>query len=70
MPEVLLSGDHAAIARYRFIETVKVTLERRPEMLLDMKFTPAEQKILKKEGLLGRIETIAKEYRSEPLNAG
>ncbi len=70
VPEVLLSGDHAAIARYRFIETVKVTLERRPEMLLDVKFTPAEQKILKKEGLLGRIETIVKEYRSEPLNAG
>jgi tRNA (guanine37-N1)-methyltransferase len=70
VPEVLLSGDHAAIARYRFIETVKVTLERRPEMLLDVRFTPAELKLLKKEGLFGRIETVVKEYKAEPIHAG
>jgi tRNA (guanine37-N1)-methyltransferase len=67
---VLLSGDHAAIARYRLVETVKLTLERRPELLLDVSFTPAEQKILKKEGLLGRIETIVREYRTERSSAG
>ncbi|MBV5317489.1 MAG: tRNA (guanosine(37)-N1)-methyltransferase TrmD [Desulfobulbaceae bacterium] len=70
VPEVLLSGDHAAIARYRLVETVKLTLERRPELLLDVSFTPAEQKILKKEGLLGRIETIVREYRTERSSAG
>lgn len=70
VPEVLLSGDHAAISRYRFVESIKLTLERRPELLLDVTFTPAEQKILKKEGLLGRIETIVKEYRTEHISAG
>ena len=70
VPAVLLSGDHAAITRYRFIESVKITLERRPELLLARPFTPAEQKVLKKEGLLSRIETIVKEHRGELQRAG
>jgi len=70
VPEVLLSGDHAAISRYRFVETVRITLERRPELLRQARFTPAERKILKKEGLLGRIETIVNDYRAEPHSPG
>lgn len=70
VPEILLSGDHAAIARYRFVESIKITLERRPELLVETRFTPAEQKLLKKEGLLSRIETIGKEHRTEPHSAG
>nr|MBE6544836.1 tRNA (guanosine(37)-N1)-methyltransferase TrmD [Oscillospiraceae bacterium] len=34
VPEVLLSGDHAKIDRWRLEEAVKITKERRPEMLL------------------------------------
>ena len=34
VPEVLLSGDHAKIERYRLEEAVKITEERRPELLL------------------------------------
>ena len=34
VPEVLLSGDHAKIERYRLEEAVKITKERRPELLL------------------------------------
>ncbi len=60
VPEVLLSGDHAAIARYRFVESIKMTLERRPELLAETEFSSAEQKILKKEGLFGRIQAIGK----------
>ncbi len=33
VPEVLLSGDHAKIDRWRLLEAVKITRERRPEML-------------------------------------
>lgn len=33
VPEVLLSGDHAKIDRYRLEEAVRVTRERRPELL-------------------------------------
>ena len=70
VPEMLLSGDHAAIARYRFVESIKVTMERRPELLARTQFTTAEKKILKKEGLLSRIETIGNEYRGERQSAG
>ena len=33
VPEILLSGDHAKIDRWRLEEAVKVTRERRPELL-------------------------------------
>ena len=33
MPEVLLSGNHAAIAAWRHEEAVRRTTERRPDML-------------------------------------
>ena len=33
VPEVLLSGDHKKIARWRLEEAVKITRERRPDML-------------------------------------
>ena len=34
VPEVLLSGDHAKIDRWRLSEAVKITRERRPDLLL------------------------------------
>ena len=34
VPEVLLSGDHGKIDRWRLEEAVKITKERRPDMLL------------------------------------
>lgn len=34
VPEVLLSGDHKKIARWRLEEAVKLTRERRPDLLL------------------------------------
>jgi tRNA (guanine37-N1)-methyltransferase len=33
VPEVLISGDHAKIARWRREQIIKRTLERRPELL-------------------------------------
>jgi tRNA (guanine37-N1)-methyltransferase len=33
VPPVLLSGDHAAIARWRRRERLRVTLERRADLL-------------------------------------
>lgn len=33
VPEILLSGDHARIDRWRLEEAVKITKERRPDML-------------------------------------
>lgn len=34
VPEILLSGDHAKIDRWRLEEAVKVTRERRPDLLM------------------------------------
>jgi tRNA (guanine37-N1)-methyltransferase len=33
IPDVLLSGNHAEIARWRRTEAERITLERRPELL-------------------------------------
>jgi len=33
VPEVLLSGDHGAVARWRRVESLRRTLERRPDLV-------------------------------------
>jgi tRNA (guanine37-N1)-methyltransferase len=43
VPAVLLSGDHAAIARWRRAEAVRRTAERRPDLLERAGLTPAER---------------------------
>ena len=48
VPEVLLSGDHARIARWRREQVIRRTLERRPE-LLDKAELPLEDRKLIKE---------------------
>lgn len=58
VPDALLSGDHQHIENYRFIVSVKRTLERRPELLLQEEFSPAEIKLLKKSGIYGAVEEI------------
>jgi len=52
VPEVLLTGDHAAIEHYRFVESVRETLRRRPDLLAGVKITGAERRLLLKAGLL------------------
>jgi tRNA (guanine37-N1)-methyltransferase len=43
VPSILLSGDHAAIARWRRAEAVRRTAERRPDLLDRAGLTPAER---------------------------
>ena len=43
VPAVLLSGDHAAITRWRRAEAIRRTAERRPELLDGATLTPAER---------------------------
>ncbi len=54
-PEVLFSGDHAAVAQWRLIEAVKRTFEKRPDLIRGMRFNSQEKKILKKQGLLAKL---------------
>ncbi len=48
VPEVLLSGDHRKISEWRFAAAVQNTAEKRPELLRQRYFSPAELLILKK----------------------
>jgi tRNA (guanine37-N1)-methyltransferase len=51
VPGVLLSGDHAEIECYRFLESVRETLLHRPELLHKVRFTKKEKKLLFDNGL-------------------
>ncbi len=53
VPEVLLSGDHAAIARWRRTEALRRTLERRPDLLAKMALSKEDRAILEKLGCAG-----------------
>ncbi len=46
VPPVLLSGDHAAIARWRRREALKATLRRRPDLLGKAKLDPEDLRLL------------------------
>ncbi len=57
VPAVLLSGDHAAIARWRLKQALGRTWERRPDLLADRALTGEERELLD-------------EYRTEACSAG
>lgn len=46
VPEVLLSGNHAAIARWRRKEALRRTWVRRPDLLAGRELSPADQRLL------------------------
>ena len=56
VPEVLLSGDHAKISRWRWESALIRTFLKRPDLLVQRRLTPQEIDILKKWGL--EIENI------------
>ena len=47
VPEILRSGDHARIARWRRAQALQRTLSRRPDLLTLAQLSPADQKLLK-----------------------
>lgn len=48
VPDVLLSGDHAAIAKWRREKSLEVTLRSRPDLLEKAELGDADRKYLKK----------------------
>ncbi len=46
IPPILISGDHAAVARWRHREAIRRTLERRPDLLLERRWTPFERALV------------------------
>ena len=58
VPEALLTGDHALVREWRFVAAVRQTLTKRPELLVEVDFSTAERKILRKAGLWVEIERV------------
>ncbi len=50
VPEVLLSGHHANIKKWRREKAIEITLERRPDMLSKANLTEKEKEALKNKG--------------------
>jgi tRNA (guanine37-N1)-methyltransferase len=50
VPEVLLSGDHERIRKWRRTESLKRTLERRPDLLGKTELTEEDREMLSRLG--------------------
>ncbi|WP_028845793.1 tRNA (guanosine(37)-N1)-methyltransferase TrmD [Thermodesulfatator atlanticus] len=50
VPQVLLSGDHAKIEKWRRQKSLEVTFKRRPDLLKAAELTPEDKEFLKKLG--------------------
>jgi tRNA (guanine37-N1)-methyltransferase len=48
VPEVLLSGDHARVARWRREQALFLTWRRRPEMLAEASLTDEERQLIER----------------------
>ena len=48
VPEILLSGDHAKIARWRREQSLRRTLTRRPDLLEDAELSDTDLQVLRK----------------------
>ncbi len=67
VPAVLLSGDHAAIGRWRRVEAIQRTADRRPGLLETAALTPAERARLPRPAVTRtgvRDDDLVAAYRS------
>jgi tRNA (guanine37-N1)-methyltransferase len=66
VPQVLLSGDHPAIAAWRRAEAIRRTAERRPDLLADADLTPEERARLPRTPRRAKVsdEDLVRAYRS------
>ena len=46
VPEILLSGDHAKIEKWRRKESLRATLKRRPDLMDNVELSPLDNKLL------------------------
>ncbi len=60
VPDVLFSGDHGKIEEFRFVESVRRTIQRRPDLLLKETFSEKEKRLLVKHGVT-RQKTMARD---------
>lgn len=60
VPAELLSGDHKKIEQYRFLASVRRTLNRRPDLIRASSFNDTEMKLLRQHGLDKEISALKK----------
>lgn len=58
VPDTLLSGNHDKVEAFRFVESVKRTLQKRPDLLEKECFSRAEKKLLQQNNLLEQVEKL------------
>ena len=46
IPDVLISGDHGAVRRWRLRESIRRTLQRRPDLVAGRDWSPEEERLL------------------------
>lgn len=66
VPQVLLSGDHAAVAAWRRAESIRRTAERRPDLLASAELTPEERARLPRAAPRAKVsdDELIRAYRS------
>ncbi len=69
VPEVLLSGNHAAIEQYRFQQAVCQTLKKRPELLQAIEFEEREIELLQKVDLWQEVMAIQGKKKNAKTSA-
>jgi len=66
VPDVLLSGNHAEITRWRRRQTLRRTLTRRPDLLQRARLSEDDLRLLRE--IEGEISKDQDEEREEPAN--
>jgi tRNA (guanine37-N1)-methyltransferase len=69
VPEVLVSGDHGAVRRWRLRQSIRRTLERRPDLLARRAWSREEEQLLG-EVRAERAERAAEEGSGGPAEPG
>ncbi len=62
VPEVLMSGDHKLIDQWRLVAAVRITQEKRPDLLTDMIFSEKQVQVLKEHGVFLRQSATGEEH--------
>ncbi len=65
VPDVLVSGHHAEVARWRREQSLRRTWERRPDLLAKARLTQADREFLAR--LAQENETLANEIQIDRL---
>src|SRR6059036_3690114 len=70
VPAVLLSGDHARIARWRRVQAIWLTWRKRPDLLATASLTPDERRLWSGSSAARRLSSSTRSRRRRPSRGG